>query len=72
MMTLEEIRVLYAEQDKNPDTTNAQKAANAFRLHLYECLSRSKAPYEPRPALDVIIDRLTTGATYTPNSLLEK
>lgn len=70
MMTLDEIRALYAEQDKNPDTTNAQREANAFRLHLYQCLTRSKAPYESHPPLDVIMERLTTGATYTPNSLL--
>lgn len=72
MMTLDEIRALYAEHDKNPDTTNSQRESNAWRLHLYELLSKSKAPFEPRPALDVIMDRLTTGATYTPNSLLDK
>jgi hypothetical protein len=69
-MTLGEIRTLFAQQDLNPDTTNAQREANKHRLKMYELFTRPKAPAEPRPNLDVIMERLTTGTTYTPNSLL--
>lgn len=69
-MTMDYIRTVLDEQNKNPECTDAQRAANAYRLHMYELLTRGKSPYEPRQSLDVIIERLTTGKTHTPNSLL--
>jgi hypothetical protein len=72
MMNMDEIRERLAEQDRHHETTDAQRAANQHRLMLYELLTRSRAPYEGlRPSLDVIMERLTNGTTYTPNSLLK-
>lgn len=70
-MTIDEIRTLFAEQNRNPDTTDAQREANKHRLMWYELLRRSSEPYDPKPSLDVIMERLTSGSTYTPNSLLK-
>ena len=68
---LEEIRRILDHESMLPNCTQAQKEANAWRLHLYELLSRGKAPYEPSTTLDTILEVLTTGKTYTPNSLLK-
>lgn len=69
--TLEEIRQKLNHENMLPNCTQAQKESNAWTLHLYELLSRGKAPYEPSPASDTILEWLTRGERCTPNSLLK-
>ena len=74
MMDAEQFIKRLEAQNKLPDTTEAQREANAYRIKYIKLINRpNKTPKEPYVRLDPVSERLKDpNFTCTPSSLLQR
>lgn len=73
MMDAEQFIKRLEAQNELPDTTEAQREANAYRIRHIELINRPKTPKEPYVRLDPVFERLKDpNFTCTPNRLLQR
>ncbi|MGN7398065.1 hypothetical protein [Peribacillus frigoritolerans] len=73
MMDVEQFIKRLEAQNKLPDTTEAQREANAYRIKCIKLINRPKTPEEPYVRLDPVSERLKDpNFTCTLSSLLQR